>query len=41
MTGVKFGNMSSGFWSGFAIAIPVIPVSIMLRSAGKRRAGKA
>jgi len=30
--------MSSGFWSGLAIAIPAIPVSIMLRSAGKRRA---
>ena len=28
----------SGFWSGLAIAIPAIPVSIMLRSAGKRRA---
>ena len=33
--------MSSGFRSGeapLAIAIPAIPVSIMLRSAGKRRA---
>ena len=29
--------MSTGFWSGLAIAIPAIPVS-MLRSAGKRRA---
>ena len=37
-------NGYSGIWSGealdflLAIAIPVIPVSIMLRSAGKRRA---
>jgi len=30
--------MNSGFRSGLVIAIPAIPISIMLRSAGKRRA---